>query len=481
MNKKFFIFLIILFSLAAGAVLVYIYSKKLNVPDKLSYYMPRETVLYAEFNLKDKKLNEFYKNNFRGAVRFKRMLKISKFYAVLSKDLISRVNKVVLMIIPQDGKWHKVWLVQANNIYKLNALLPKNYYSSILNAKTLAVSKDRKILRRIHQVEPLAELSKEQINILNQFDKANFINIYLSGAYLKFLSERDDITYAFVLNNLDLNYAKPAYLGLVADNNKINYNFFALSNEEYNFKKIGNFLPLIENKDLFLSFYVSNLKQVFELVKDSIINDKNWKDWPQKYEFDWNEVENLLDARGVVFAKLKNNARVDTNDAFDLSKYNYGVLISLRQAQIEQKQILVEKIKKIVKNILAFKYPAKISKRLPDGSQSIELVADAQNFNFERDGDVEFYENPTYHFAIGTKGGYLILGNNKKLIKQILGSITIFDRRGIFRCAQTDKIGQMLLMNSKQLLSGVLSYVDQILINIDQSQKKLDLEGCLKW
>ena len=73
MNKKVLITLIILICLAIIAGGIYIYSKNLRGLQKLTDYMPQETELYIEFNLKDKNLEEFYANNFRAQARFEKL------------------------------------------------------------------------------------------------------------------------------------------------------------------------------------------------------------------------------------------------------------------------------------------------------------------------------------------------------------------------------------------------------------------------
>ena len=149
MNKKILIILLILICLAIIAGGIYIYSRNLREPGNLTSYMPRETELYIEFNLKDKNLEEFYANNFRAQARFEKLIQDSGFLGDLSKDLIEQASKISLLVITENNEQHKVWLVAGDNIHKFHALLPTGYFESILNSKTIALSPDRDVLRKI--------------------------------------------------------------------------------------------------------------------------------------------------------------------------------------------------------------------------------------------------------------------------------------------------------------------------------------------
>lgn len=508
MNKKVFTIIIILILLVIVTGVIYLYSRNLKVPEKLTAHMPRETVFYVEFNLRDEKLAKVYKNNFRAKIRFESLINESIFFGPLSEYLIQEADQVALLVIKHNNNWHKVWLVKADNIYRLNALLPVNFYSSILNAKTIALSPKRDVLKLIKEVNPLVEHSQEQREILNKFSSDNFINIYLTGEYIEFLADKPDLAYQLILNNLNLNYEQPAFLGLAAQENQIVYEFSAksrpsrMTGEDYKYfppeapaRPPGVDQPLADkdnDKDiplnlpinnLFLTFVSANLKDIFDELAEEILNQDKKQEWSEKYEFEWQEIEDLLNHPGVIFAQSK-NAKVSAQDIFDLDKYNYGLMI---RTDFDENEMLekIEQIKKVVKNILAFRYPSEKVKILPDKTKSIELVADARQFSFEKEDNLEYYESQNFNFVVGYRNGYLILGNNRDLIKKILHSQVSGEESGIPR----DKLercpvltGQELaIINSSQLVEGLLSYIDQVVINFVQEGEKVELRGCLRW
>ncbi len=178
MNKKTLITIIALVLLLAGLTALYFYLKKFKTTGDLTRYLPRQTGLYIEYNLKNKDLADFRQNNFRGGIRFEKLTLDSKFFGNLSPHLIKLANKISLLIIKHNNKWQRVWLVNSDNIHKYHALVPVNYFESILDSKTIALSKSRDALKIIKKIEPLTEHTADQRKILGKFSNKNFINIY---------------------------------------------------------------------------------------------------------------------------------------------------------------------------------------------------------------------------------------------------------------------------------------------------------------
>ena len=491
--------IIIFLFLALTASLFYIYLKNFKTPQNLTYYMPQETIFYAEFNLKDKNLPKVYENNPRIKNRIGKLIQESGFYGELSPYLIDQANKVALLVVDYDNNWHKVWLVNSDNIHYLSALLPVDFYVSILNSRTIALSKNRDSLKLVKEVDPLTEYTRQQKEVLNKFSFNNFINIYLAGSYLKFLSKKNDPAFNLILNNLNLDYDQPAFLGLGIKEGKMVYSFFAktrLVSDRQNQKEVArqylkgddkNILKFFPVDDLFLIFISPNLKDVFGEL-ERLITENQKEEWVQKYEFSWDEIESLLDHPGAIFVQGK-DAKVSSKKIFNLSQYNYGLMI---KTDLDKEEALgkIERIKKVVKNILAFKHPVEKAKLLPDGSQSIELVADTDEFSFNKDGNVEYYESQGFSFAMGCENGFLILGNSKNLVQQLLNiQLNNKDEKAAYSPVFWDgfekcqlPFGQeMAVINSDQLTRGLLSYIDQVIISVVQEKDEVKLEGCLRW
>lgn len=482
MNKKNLILIILLIIILVGMGTFYFYLKNFKVSNDLTHYMPRETELYIEYNLTDKGLENFKANNFRGKVRWEKLISDSDFFGDLSKGLIQESNRIVLLIINYQDEQHKAWLVNADNIHKFHALLPKGYYESILDSKTIVLSKNREVLKLIQEVGALTEHSSNQRDILNKFSDDNFMNIYMSGSHAESLSTRSDPTYSLVLNNLDLDYNQPSFLGLSTNESKIIYNFYGTTNESKNystFKDVETRHRLVSD-NVFLQYHVANTKDVYNEIISAWPKNKpaspvgRQQEWSEKYEFEFKDIEKILDSPGVIFLANK-SGQIDIDEILNFEKYNYALQV---QTKIDQNKI--NEIKQVVKNILAFKYPSESIKKLPDGTESTELVADPERFNFSRRDEalprlIEFIQEGTFKFVIASGKDYLIIGNSLNLIEDILSS------ESTEIACKTFTGNELAIINSNQLVQGLLSYADKAIINIEYNKKEIELKGCLLW
>lgn len=483
LKKIYLIILLILLVIAAG--IVYFYLKNYKVPEKLTAYLPRATGFYAEFNLKDKNLTDFKANNLRGQARFEGLITKTKFFGELSNYLLQETEQVAVLKFKEKDNWPVVWLVKSPNVKRLSALLPADYYSSILNNQTLAISKDRQSLKLLKEVSPLTEHTKEQREILEKFSDNNFINIYLSSEYLEYLSSQPDPIYVLVLNNLKLDLNKPAFLGLKAANNYLVYDFQSKSSQENSQSslddEIKNILSNFTNENLFLTFLVPGLNDILMDWDKEIISAEKKQEWSKKYEFQWDEVEELLNIPTIIFVQSK-TPKIEKEEILTLDSYNYGLVLKTNWPAAEMLK-KIELIKKVVKNILAFKYPSEKIKRLPDGTKSTELVAEPKQFKFTKENNLDFIQVDNFHFALGYQNNYLIMGNNKELLKNVLENLSQAANGNNIPCPnEILSTGQELaLINGRQLVEGLLSYVDETIIKIKQDGQDINLNGCLAW
>jgi hypothetical protein len=229
-----------------------------------------------------------------------------------------------------------------------------------------------------------------------------------------------------ILNNLDLDCEQAGYLGLnVDDEGNMHYFFEAQSKEK---KKLENFssqqkdvISKLSIDDLFYVFISANLSHTLGDLESELFTVAQKNEWSSKYDFDWNKFEELLDNFGTIFVQA-NNQTTDTADLFDFRQYKYGIILEVDKNVEEVK----EKIKQVIKNILAFKYPSQIEKTLPDDTKIKQVVANPDRFSFDQEDGVEFILTDDFNFAIIKKDNYLILGNDKDLIKKVAEQHDVF-------------------------------------------------------
>ncbi|MBU4360920.1 hypothetical protein KKA66_03690, partial [Patescibacteria group bacterium] len=277
MGKKNILIISFLIFLLAGVGVFYFYFKNIKVSKDIINYVPENTIFYAELDLQNQELQNFYAQNFRGKTRFELLLKNSNFFGKLSKYLIEKSNKISLVIVKDSEELNKIWIINANNIHELHALMPKGFNVSILNSKTIALAENKDalwLIKKTNEPEeesepvPASELHKK---IAKNFSNKNFLNIYLSGQYFQDKINSEDIIFPLILNNLNLDFNEPAFLNLKARENKIVYNFNALAQNKASFEKFNTVENLdnlvnLNDDEIFASFFISNLKDIFEFL-----------------------------------------------------------------------------------------------------------------------------------------------------------------------------------------------------------------------
>lgn len=486
-KKKTIFFIVLPLGLLLLALAFYIFSQKMSGSENLTMFMPRHTELYVEYNLKDKKLIEFGQTNFRGQTRWELLLKQAGFFGDLSPYLLREIDQLALLVVnttpdAPTGVYEKVWLIKADNIHRLSALLPAEYYYSNLNSKTIVITRSHALLKKVKPMDPLTEYSVDQRRALSKFDQQNFFKVYLSGTYAKFLANRNDALYFFLLNNLNLDYDQPVAYGLTAVGNKISFNFWAASvasQKNKDFKATASsLLKFVNFKDKqapWLTLAAADLKAILNQLKTNLLSADQLTAWQTKYGFSWSELEEILDTAGVLVVENQ-HAQLANEAVLNTAQNNYVMVVATNFAAPRLKQTQ-DKIQQVIKNILAFKYPTSHKVRLPDGTSITEEVADPAVFKFETQAGVDFIQVKNFRWVMATQDNYLLLGNSKELLENILNNPTPADNLNCpLLTAQ-----ETLWLNSQRLSTGLLSFIDQLIINLKQDKKDLELTGCLLW
>jgi len=501
MSKKNIFILIFLISLLAGVGIFYFYLKNIKINQSIINYIPEQTIFYADFDLKNKELLDFYENNFRGKTRFELLLKNSNLFGELSKYLINKSNKISLLIVNYENNSEpleeKIWIISSNNIHELHALMPKDFNVSILNSKTIALSKSKTALRLIKKIDDLQKSTQTKAlrkKISNNFSDKNFLNIYLSGKYLQNNSENSDTIFNLIFNpeysGLNLDFEQDSFLNLETDQNKIIYNFNSVakdkSHPEYSglgakkFNKQEDLLQFtdLKNNEIFATFFSPDLQNIFDSLINKSVSEEQKNIWIKKYNLDFENINKILNNSGIFLMQNRNN-KIDNEDLFNFDKYNYALIIKTNfnpEYSGEKIKEQKENIKQIIKNILAFKNPVEQEKILPDKTKSIELIANPESITFIQENNLEILNIENFNFVITIYENYLILGNSKKLIQEILAS----EQTNFINCDFLTG-NEALIMNTNKLTSGILSFIDKLIINFEQKNEKINLNGCLVW
>ncbi len=476
-HKILYLSIIIVLLIAAG--IFYIFSINSGPSKDLTKYLPSETVFFAEYNLQNKDLLKYTADN-KNQIRLNKLLNKSNFLGDLSSDLLAELDKLALVIVDNYGQYEELWLMHSQNIHRLAALEPKEYFESNLDSNTIALATNRELFKMIKDQNPLDENAFEQRKIISKFSADNFFNIYFSSKYLKHLSQTADLTYHLIFSPLNIDNTQPAFLGIKIADNQMAYEFSAQSlstgssnNFSADFQSELNKLNF--NSANFFNFVSADLSAVLDGFTNSFSKDEI-QELEEKYEFAWKDLKNILDNPGFIFTQAKSNL-VNKQQLFDLQNYNYLIAVQTGLSS-EELTAKISQIKQVIKNILAYKYPSYITHRLPDGTPSTEIVADPEIFSFEKMTGFEYLEFSAVNLAIGLQDNYLLLANNKDLMQNFLEFTTPAENN--FKCDLTGQ-NEIVVLNTQKIYQSFLSNLNQIIININHNKKDLELSGCFNF
>jgi len=461
MNKKFILSLIIFFILVLGVGFFYVTGRKAKVSNNLTVYLPKETVLYLEYNLADEKLAALNENGFSSAntwQSFWTALEITKGWPV---DLLKEIKKIGYAIAEIDGRQKSFWLLEVNNVRRAYSFLPANYASNIMDAEMMVLAKDKKDLNLISN--DFLELEEARAKILEKFSLDNFLNVYLAPEFYK--KHLTGLGFNF-FNKLNL--TAPIFLGLKLGNGQLVFNLETLTNEKElnNFKNDDqNIAPLDSFEDLFMVLKLSDSRAVLDILIGSEFLNKQTIS---------NNLADTFSGPAVFFGQTKTK-KIAPKNIFQLNSYYYGFAIKLSVDQPANEQVNL--IKEVIKKNLAFNYPQERIKKLPDGTRMTELVTDENVFEFKPAGALEYVDYSGLNLVLAVKDGYLILSNNRSLLENIL-ALNINDDKTE---ACLDFSGQeVVYLKTGQLENSLLNLVGSIMFDVKQSGEELKIEGCLE-
>lgn len=458
-------------SISFGACLIlagifFVVFKQVKINEGLVEFMPANTGMFIEYDLNNKDLKNLQENNFRAKARLEAMFSQTSFFGDLSKYVTDNVERVALLtVLDEEQNWEKIWLVRANNIHQINALLPKDYYFSNLNSNTIAISTNHELLR---------ELKSNKLNF-NKFKKDNFLNLYLTPEYLKFLQTQNTLEYFLILNNLNLDLDKEVQVELKAEVDKVVFELTGSKNESRkitNFKKDGNDVLKFLNSDIgWLKVANANLENLYENFVKNYLNSDNQQELEEKFEFKFEDISQILNSNsGAIILDNSNNTLDQTN--FVNLNNNSWVMVMNKNLNEEQ----INLIKKLAKKIVAYKYPRTISKTLADKTKSNQIVADADYFSFDKtENGIEYLFYKDFKLAIYTNENYFFLGNDLDLIKNV--SNNSLENKLDF---DFNKSYEASVINGQKFSFGVLRFFDKIIFGVEENSR-VKVEGEIKY
>lgn len=480
-SKSLKILNIIVLSVVIVAAGIFVFNRFYPQTKNLTAYLPENTLAYFEFEPNHKDLLEVYENNKRAQTRFEQLMNESKFWGEFNSGLIiPQIKKIGLVILESEENLQKVWLLNVKNRSAVETLLPKDFFASNLEKDVMMVTKDREISRMFQKQDDIVNQNEDQKDMYTRFSKFKFFNAYISKEYLLNLKDNEEDYNIFFLNNFNLDQDSSAYFSLRADEDKIVFDFHSQIKEVEKNKKLSSqnyeFIKSFPLNDLIYVFETSKLKNITDVLEENIFIDEGNRQYlARKYNFEWSDFNILTEYSATIFFEHQED-RFYTKDLLNLEKLDWGLLINISK-QKEKDEIYL-KLKNFLSHYLAFEFPVWQREVLEDKSQITQVIANPNAIKWETENEVEFFEKSKSKFALANTDKGIYFSTNKDILLKVL------DQRGesdiIKECP--DFNGQeAIFLNSRKLIKGALSYIDQMLVFSDKQDKDLNIKGCLLW
>jgi hypothetical protein len=480
-SKSLKILNIIVLSAVIVAAGIFVFSKFYFQTKNLTGYLPENTLAYFEFEPNHKDLLEVHENNRRAQTRFEQLMNETNFWGEFNSELIiPQIKKIGLIILKNEEELQKVWLLNVKDRSAVETLLPKDFFASNLEKDVMMITKDREISRMFQKQDEIVSQSEDQKDAYARFSKFKFFNSYISKEYLLNLKDKEEDYNIFFLNNFNLDQNSSAYFSLRADEDKIVFDFQSQITEVEENKKLSSqnyeFIKSFPLNDLVFAFETSKLSNITGELEKSIFIDKENRDYlARKYMFEWNDFNELTDYPATIFFKHQED-RFYIKDLLNLEKLDWGVLINIDK--LKKRDEMYIKLKNFLSYYLAFEFPVWQREVLEDESDVTQVIANPNAIKWETENKVEFFEKNKFKFALANTDKGIYFSTNKEILLEILNQSQESDI--IKECPDFD--GQeAIFLNSKKLIKGMLSYVDQTLVFVDKQDKDLNVKGCLLW
>lgn len=349
------------------------------------------------------------------------------------------------------------------------------------------------------------------------------IKAYLNIPLLKnHLAEEENQTSQIILSLIEDVDTKWLVLRVETEDDRLTFNLSSKPSSFAARHNVGSLPPLetfLDNSIVSENFFMAanidwpkKIKKSREIIPQF---ESKIKEWERLYDFDLQkDILPFLDQPNILlvndlelFCLLRDCfvARLDqSQDSLLAMTEGEAKWIFLSQKNMEEKSL--EKIKKIAKQILAYKLPTEKQKVLPDGSKVKELIADPSLFEFghrlkqiETDKiEIYFLQKPekNFEFAYGIVGGTGDVGDAggikniegiKNLLKYIPNISNIFDTSNtsnIVALSNSLKFLEKNIQNLKLIPKKQKTFYfdlgEQKMIIEDYSRKgKVDIRGIM--
>ncbi|HRY63271.1 MAG TPA: hypothetical protein P5267_01530 [Patescibacteria group bacterium] len=434
---KFFIFAPAILLIVIVAVLAV--AKNSRGGETLWRYIPSETKIFVEFDLADKNLDEYFKTNKKAKEELEKFLFDNELPVEIwqSGIEVQRVAMFVMETNMAEKKMENGWIIRAKNeVGQLNVFL-SNFYYKPLDKRTAIITKSKEVMQATRDKQTffgvdMGREKKLQGALAYGFWESDWLATNMGGSEImkifknSFSAEQDSLIFwqavldsqQKVVWQIDLPLKLEASRQILANTNQLAGVYYFDQALTLKSGGINNLWPVI-----------SAAMSEEELDKEEIeryINDK--------YQTEIKELYTIFEQPFILVVQPSDKVS-NLDKLVQIDKNDYVIISEL--AGGGDKETLTRDVEGIIKNYLAFKFPEKRQKILPDKSVGYEIVADPEKFPLMTEslaqGEIKFARVQEFELGYGWMGNKLVIFNSVELTKRVLAEAELARGSGQFR------------------------------------------------
>jgi len=390
------------------------------------------------------------------------------FSSIDFKNLLVNSQQVAFILtLDKDSNLDSVFLFKLRDPKSINSVLPDLSHQALLNKNILVVASSNSALNKIKEVAAGSIFSLATQIDLKKLGRS-MVGLYLDSDNLKsHLNQRKNLVdkiFAQLINQ---------DIYLVIDK----------KDKQWQFELMDGSLSQIQNNGLLVEY----LPEGFSVFVSGVNLAEIFQSWSAADKDFFDSLQQIKESLKVTYnLDVEKDIIPLLNQPADLIIFNQEVETALGLDYIlllpqfsEEQRVNFEKFVKIV---LAQKLPQGVNHFLPDGSMVVELLAQEDIWQWQKEKaddnlEINYLQEPDLNLEIGylVKGGKMMLASSLELLKDFVLTQDIDLGEFVSRC-QT-KGSARLILNSDNVSSFFDIYLPDELILVKANNKVVN--GCL--
>jgi hypothetical protein len=438
---------------------------------QLSDYVPSEAIVYTEINLASAEFNNYISDNSQAKEYIEEFILKHDMPSNIWRGEVS-IDKVGLVVyLDRNSVEQKAWLISgSDDIISLEATEIPNYYYAQINESTAVVSRSIELMQKIRDHRVVKKI---------EGDKLKRGDTYFAYGFIKAEKGNSELSKLLGLDNMFDEYS------LFDERKKI---YWQMEFDDTGRPRASIKMPLQKDSGIVKegkgnsrymkinnTIFFNNIKleNVIGVLKEKFEKDSNleWDSFTQHFQSKYNtsldELYTIFEQPVYLVLKPKRQL-IDTAEMFDFEKYYWALVWD--DGSGSKNNLFFNDTKLFIQNYLAYKFPEKQIKYLPDDSFGYELVANLDKYNWQ----IKNVENRSYG-VIEYKDSKIITYEGA-LVKILSSSELLVNEIAKDEFIDRDSQGQFAWIDTDIVDNSFLNVVRSLFIESEQSSRELKFE-----